>query len=212
MNRKRLIVIGIIVVPILFGLIITNLSLGKDKFLQEKVGEGKDDWWRILSTEEIGDGKTKIKNEYDGYEITVPSDWRIPRLANSVGIADGLVITFGDGVTGSSASTSGGTTTGTLKVATYNNRDEAQESFKGYGEFKEIPHESLQVYRTSHPMYAEQFIDRKFQLAEVENTLVIQFLFINKSDHFVVSCSVEGPSYTELIPDCEQQISTFGII
>lgn len=203
MSKRKKIIIGLILIALTIGLalLLNRASDKKEGGLVERPGLPKEEWWRTISIEER-DGFKVIRNEVDGYEITVPVTWD---TETEISWGSGHHIAYTDNNGDLS-----------LRIFSVGGIDQAKDYFPGHVRFETIKNvENITIYRTSNKMTEDRFDSKAGDIIEapIENSLSIGFIFPADKKTYIVFCNVLGDGYEELASQCEKQvIDTFTII
>lgn len=206
MNKrtKLIIIIGVLVVIALVAWFF--IAMGENKNLVNTQNVPKEYRSRIVTTESMGNGYKAVINKIDKYEIVVPSDWSMNKIAS----VDGGLNIYSDPNGVDTESYSGAL----LNVLAVKNFKDIKKFVPKDVEFKEIEMNGGVVYRASYSV-VESYVDKDFKSVDVpiDNSGVIAYIFKGDRSYYFVRCKVTGESsYRESLNKCEKQIQTFKII
>lgn len=196
-KRKTILIIGLIAVI----LILTGLAIWKSKHPSEKP---------LLQKEpglpEAESGYKVVANKFDGYEITVPSNWQTTETASASGGFKAYYNTLGDV---SSAELTEGVM---LAVITFDDIEKVKSLFPASARFADVETSSGRAYKTSYKAFEDRVIKGEPTEIPIENSLVIKYIFPSDKKVYLVSCLALGDNFNELASLCEKQILTFRIL
>ena len=194
MSKKQKVILGASLVAIVLGvLIIWGVSRNSEEnLIRETTGLPESEWQRVIAVEEVESGQKVLTNKFDGYEITVPSDWMTPEVATSGGY----------GITSKNLD---------LNIFVLSGVGDAKLYFPETARFTEMETPIGKVYKTTNNISGEDILEGgDNNLAE--NSLSIGYLFPSRQKGYLLLCSVWGNEFEALASLCEKQILTFKII
>ncbi len=199
MNRKKLIIAASAILIILIGLIVWGLVArekvpSEDQLLVELPGLPKDQWSRVIKSEEDKTGYKKLTNQFDGYEITIPSDWITAEIATSGG--------YGAAYNNLS-----------LNIFVVGAIEDAKFIFPESARFVEVETPIGKAYKTANKILGEDaFQDGEIVNLPIEDSLSTGYIFPTEKRVYIVLCSALGDNFEAMVNLCEKQIATFKIL
>lgn len=206
MSKKKKVILIAILIAVTLGLIIWGLNRSSSKdLLRENPNLPESEWSRVVQVEEGKDYKT-LSNKVDGYEINVPSEWRVLETASAKGGLKAFYNSKGDY---DATEFSEGVM---LNVLTLESIEEAKNYFPSSTLFENRETQTGQAYRTSYKATRDTTVSGKFVETPIEESLVIKYIFPADKKVYLVSCLALGDNFVELASLCEKQILTFKIL
>lgn len=193
-----------------------------EKNLIEVYNLPKEDWWRVITTEEKASTKI-VTNNFDGYQIKIPIDWRVEEKASPSG---GLKIFYEDSPELNIPNQHGHIESGILlNILTFKNPDKfslldwlahSQEAkyYRDNFKFEEVKIANQTSFKITRKMEEEGFgKDGEIIVTEIKNSLVVEYFFLGNANKIhKLSCWAQGRNYQKLLSQCEKQIQTFQIL
>lgn len=193
-KKQKIILAGGIGILILGGLIIWGLSRSSEKdLLKENPNLPESEWPRVVQVKE-SEGYKILSNKFDGYEITVPSNWTTPELATS-------------GEYGAAYNNLG------LNIFVVANISDAKLIFPESARFEERETPAGKAFRTENKILGEDtFQNGEMVNLPIEDSLSVGYIFPTEKKTYIVLCSAVGGNFDELVSVCEKQILTFKVL
>lgn len=193
-RRKLIIIIGLISLA-LGSLLVWGFSRTSPKnLLLENPGLPESEWPRMIQIEKDESGYKIISNKFDGYEISVPSNWTTPESATNV--------EYGAAYNNMS-----------LNIFVVANINEGKFIFPASARFEEIATPAGKAFRTANKILGEDtFQDGKMVNLPIEDSLSVGYIFPAEGRTYIVLCSAIGDNFNEMVSLCEKQILTFKIL
>jgi len=184
-----------LIIVVLAGLIFWGLSRSpKNDLLKEVPNLPAGEWSRVITTKEAEPGYKVLTNKFDGYEITVPSEWTTPELATS-------------GEYGAAYNNLG------LNIFVVGDIKDAELIFPTSARFVEVETPSGKAYKTTNKILGEDtFQNKEIISLPIENSLSVGYILLAKEKVYVILCSAVGDNFEKLVSLCEKQILTFKIL
>lgn len=206
MNRKRVVIVSVIILTLLAGLIFWGLNRSSSKdLLRKNPNLPESEWSRVVQVEESKDYKT-ISNTIDGYKVNVPDNWHVLETASAKGGLKAFYNSRGDY---NATEFSEGVM---LNVLTLGSIEEAKNYFPSSALFEDKEAQTGRAYRTSYEATRDTTVNGKFIEAPIKESLVVKYIFPSDKKVYLASCLALGDNFSELASLCEKQILTFEII
>lgn len=196
MSKKQKVIIAIGLAVFILGAVSLWLIVrSPDKeLLQENPNLPESEWSRTIQIEEDKSGFKTLSNRVDGYEITVPVEWKTAEIAASGGY----------GVNYSNLD---------LDIFVISSVEDAKLIFPETARFTEVEIPAGNAYKSSNKVLGEDFFQNgKTINPPIEDSLSVGYVVPAKEKTYVILCSAIGSNFKELVSLCEKQILTFKIL
>jgi len=199
-----LIVIGIIGVG---SILIAIIGYITPDTIVKIPGLPRDEGIRLITTEESSPGFQTVENKFDGYQITVLSNWFVGDLAT---LSGGLKIFYDVGVTEAPLDFYSGLL---LTIFTLENPRDVETYIPADAEFNEIEINGERAFISRYKALEEVGTDENFNdiLEVIEDSQVTGYIFRGGGKTYLVTCTVIATNFLELATLCEEQVQTFTI-
>ena len=198
------IITGTILIVIL--IVLLSLSFGNSRDLVDDPNTPKKYRTRIITTKDMGNGLQTVVNKFDGYKITIPSDWSVMDTAS---FQEGLSIysdpdrserEYFDGVL--------------LNLLVPENLEDVEVFVPEDTEFDEVVVNGEAAYVGSYKEMELGFDEKSIPtFVPAENGGTIAYIFGGGKRHYFIRCTVlNDENYVELLSQCAEQVQTFEMI
>jgi len=211
MDRKIIKILLIIIAIIIIGSIaIAIVGYLTPDTLVKTSGAPRSESLRVVNTVESSPGYQVVENKFDGYQITVPSNWLVD---NTAGKASGLKVyydkdaksfeelplEFEDGLL--------------LNIVALDNPKDIEIYIPTDAEFNEIEISGERVFVSRYKALEEVGTDENFNdiLEIIEESQVTAYIFRGGGKTYLVNCIAIATNFLELATLCEEQVQTFTI-
>lgn len=191
MKSKKYLIIALPALIVILVLVLVYINFS-DKELVESPSLPKELWPRVITTEDLGGGVKLVMNKFDGYSITVPSEW----LVNSTTSPQDVFRIYSEPQDEAEHSIQGIV----LNIITTDSLEKMEQFTPEGTEFNKIEMKDYTAYKASS--YEEE-----------ENAGAYMYIFIGDKKYYLVTCAVfENPNIQDLLNECEKQAKTFELI
>lgn len=206
MNRSTKIILIVTVTAFILGMVVWIFFGASSEGLIEDPELPREYWSRSIEIQEIEGEKKIAVNEFDGYEITVPSDWQVGEVS---GPFSGLEI-YSDPESVGIESFRGIF----MNILTLESLDEITSLIPEYVNFEEITINGVKAFVASYDRLDFFDVDDSGNpiYEMMGNSGEIVYIMSGRK-HYIVRCVVEGElNYRELLSQCAVHARTFKMI
>lgn len=211
MDRKIIKIFLIIIAFIIIGSIaIAIVGYLTTDTIMKIPGLPRDEGFRLITAEESSPGYQVVENKFDGYQITVPSDWLVD---NTAGKASGLKVYYDKDARSFEELPSELEDGLFLNILALDNPKDIEIYIPTDAEFNEIEINGERVFVSRYKALEEVGTDENFNdiLEIIEESQVTAYIFRGGGKTYLVTCTAIATNFLELATLCEEQAQTFTI-